>query len=61
MKISKEYTDFVKYCKEKKIPLNLTGNQQEFIQFLLENEEEIKMGVTTKLFDIVTSYFLFKK
>jgi hypothetical protein len=57
-----EYTKFVEFCKNKKIPLALTGNQQEFVLFLLQNEEEInKMGVTTKLFDIVTTYFHFKK
>ena len=56
-----KYKDFVEFCKNRKIPLSLTGSQHEFIMFLLENEKEVKMGVTTKLFDLVTTYFLFKK
>ncbi len=57
-----DYTKFVEFCKTKKIKLELTGNQHEFILFLLQNEEEVnKMGITTKLFDLVTTFFLFKK
>jgi hypothetical protein len=57
-----EYSEFVEFCKKRNTPLSLTGNQQEFVEFLLKNEIDInKMGVTTKLFDIVTTYFLFKK
>lgn len=61
-KREQEYTKFVEFCKNRKIPLELTGNQYEFVKFLLDNEKEVnKMGVTTKLFDIVTTYFHFKK
>jgi hypothetical protein len=46
---SKEYLEFIKFHNERlkkqgKPPLTLTRTQMGFVEFLLQNKEEIKIG-----------------